>query len=87
MSEWTPGDRAYCRHNHGARGIVEKGRVYTVEQVIPVPAHVGCGLALQEVAPPPPNRGFWSGRFVRLARGHSNLRQIDAALSMKGAAA
>jgi len=79
VSGWRAGDLAYCTAANRARGLLECGRVYNVSRVIPVPAHVGCGLVLAETAPPAPMEGFWSNRFIRLERGHSLLRQIDAA--------
>jgi len=79
MNAWQVGDVAYCTDARRARSILEAGRTYTVARVIPVPAHVGCGLALVEAAPPEPLEGFWSNRFLRLERGKSRLRQIDVA--------
>lgn len=75
---WSIGDRAYCVS--AGRSRLEAGRVYRVNEVVQMRGFLGCGLRLAEIAPPPPNTGFWSSRFICLKRGHgSSLRQIEKA--------
>lgn len=76
---WHPGDLAYCVDVRGNAKMLVAGRIYTVETVKVLANMVSCGLTLHEVRHPFGMEGFWSSRFLKLVRGHSFLKQIEAA--------
>ncbi|WIA54338.1 hypothetical protein N6H05_14825 [Sphingobium sp. WTD-1] len=76
---WHPGDLAYCVNAGGSAAMLVAGRIYTVETVKVLAHMLNCGLTLQEVRHPLGVEGFWSSRFLKLVRGHSFLKQIEAA--------
>ena len=78
LEGWHPGDFAYCVNARRNDAICE-GRIYTVSTVTKIPRIYHSGLTLNEVPTPTGYDGFASLRFIRLLRGRSFLRQIEAA--------
>lgn len=74
---WSPGDRAYCvRGSMLTKPPLIAGRVYVIDEVIPVRAMVDQGVTLKGVLVPDGNRGMWGGRFVKLRPGRRALDEI-----------
>ena len=72
---WHPGDKAYCLKE--ARGqtriLLEKGRVYHVEDVLHIKGMMPCGLKIKGIDADG-EWGFWSSRFVKINDGRPMQR-------------
>lgn len=72
---WHPGDKAYCLEE--ARGqtriLLEKGKVYLVEDVQHIKGMMSCGLKIDGVDADG-EWGFWSTRFVKINNGRPMQR-------------
>ncbi len=69
---WEPGDRSYCiRGSRKTRPTLEVGKVYTVQNAIPVRGSSEAGLTLSGVSLPDGFRGISSYRFKKMSeRAH-----------------
>lgn len=80
---WHPGDKAYCLQE--ARGqtriLLEKGKVYVVEDVRHIKGMMSCGLKIANVDADG-EWGFWSTRFVEINNGRP-IQRLNEQTSRK----